>query len=449
MNVLLTKPMFEWNGLEDSPTIQTIRKILDSIPDGRLLESLRRHRGLGRNDYLIPRLWGTVLLRGILRHERMESCLAELRRNRDLRRVIGIETEDQVPHDYNISRFMLVLGSEPHFTIVREMFGEMVVGLGKEVEDLGEQATGDATHLNGRAGRSEESKGSGLPAPAGGRKEYLDEEGKVSWVLEWFGYKLHLLMDARHEVALAWRVSSTKADETEEVKELVKEAKGRLPEGRVKSLSYDRAGDDGDLHRFLNEEGICPVIRNRRMWKEEKERLLPGHDGTSNIVYDESGTIWCYDKVSDPPIRREMAYIGYEKSRGTLKYRCPARHWGFACKSECRCNGGKKYGKTLRVPCELDFRRFPAIPRRTKQFERLYKGRSGSERVIGRLKLLWGVDDGNVWGAERFHAQVAVVMLVHLGFAQVLAEKARGKGVLSKTRVEEVVKHKPSVRKGR
>lgn len=103
----------------------------------------------------------------------------------------------------------------------------------------------------------------------------------------------------------------------------------------------------------------------------------------------------------------------------------------------------------MRVSCALDFRRFPRIPRSTKQFERLYKGRTASERVIGRLKLLWGVDDGNVWGAKRFHAQVGVVMLAHLGFARVLTEKSQGKGVLSQTRVEGVLKPKAAAGKKR
>jgi len=51
----------------------------------------------------------------------------------------------------------------------------------------------------------------------------------------------------------------------------------------------------------------------------------------SNIVYDEAGTLYCYDRVSSPMIRRPMAYIGHEKSRGTLKYRCPAKHDGLPC----------------------------------------------------------------------------------------------------------------------
>lgn len=158
MNVVLTKPLFDWNALEESPTIRTIRQILGAIPDGKLLASLRVHRGLGRDDYPFPALWGSVLLKVILRHPNQEACLAELRRNRDLWRLIGIETEKKAPKKWNITRFLAVLGSEPHFTILREMFGEMVGGLGKEVEDLGEQATGDATHLNAREGRSMERR---------------------------------------------------------------------------------------------------------------------------------------------------------------------------------------------------------------------------------------------------------------------------------------------------
>ena len=98
----------------------------------------------------------------------------------------------------------------------------------------------------------------------------------------------------------------------------------------------------------------------RALWQTEPERLLPGHDGRSNVVYDESGTIYCYDKISEPPVRHKMSYIGYEPERQTLKYRCPAKHEDWACPMSTVCNAGKSYGKTVRVPSEVDPRRFPA-----------------------------------------------------------------------------------------
>ena len=91
-----------------------------------------------------------------------------------------------------------------------------------------------------------------------------------------------------------------------------------------------------------------------------------------------------------------------------------------------RCNGERRYGLVARIKSELDLRRFPPIPRMTKQFERLYKGRTAVERVNARLKLYWGADDGNVVGARRFHAMAGVVMLVHLALATTLARSRRG-----------------------
>ena len=139
-------------------------------------------------------------------------------------------------------------------------------------------------------------------------------------------------------------------------------------------------------------------------------------------------------------MRHRMAYNGHERPRGTLKYRCPAVHEGWPCPSECVCNKGKSYGLTVRIKEELDLRRFPPIPRATKKFERLYKGRTAVERVNARLKVFWGADDGNVTGATRFHALLGTVMLVHVAFATLLAKAPRWEGTLGHTRLSPIAK---------
>jgi hypothetical protein len=128
-----------------------------------------------------------------------------------------------------------------------------------------------------------------------------------------------------------------------------------------------------------------------------------------------------------------MSFIGHEPGRETLKYRCPARHEGWECPMSTACNAGKSYGKTVRVPRDADLRRFPALPRATRKFERMYKGRTAVERVNARLKLFWGVDDGNLKGSRRFVAQVGVVMAVHAAFATLLASAPRREGTLGRT----------------
>jgi Transposase DDE domain/Transposase domain (DUF772) len=430
MRIAETQPLFAWAALEDSPSLGTLRRCLETIPDSTLLDGLRQARGRGRDDYSVSLLWGVAVLTPLLRHPSYDACLAEVRRNPALCRLLGVENEEQIPHHWNLSRFLDVLGHPAHLAAMRASFDAMVRRLAAVVSDLGQRTAGDATALSARRGaetRQTAETRLGLPQPSGGRKEYLDADGKVEKVVEWFGYKLHLLVDVRHELALAYRITAPGVGDNQMIEALLEQARSNLPEGRIQSLAYDKAADDEAVHRLLHAAGIKPLIENRALWKTESERMLPGHTGRSNLVYDESGTIHCYDKVSTPVVRHRMAYIGHEASRGTLKYRCPARHEGWTCPSDARCNGERRYGLVARIKSELDLRRFPPIPRMTKQFERLYNGRTAVERVNARLKLFWGADDANVIGARRFHAMIGVVMLVHLAMATTLARSERGK----------------------
>jgi hypothetical protein len=439
MLIHAAEPLFAWGELEDCPTLATIRDALQAVPDQPLLDGLLAARGRGRNDYPIALLWQVVLLTVLLRHHCFEDCLAELHRNPALCRLLGITAEEQIPHSWNISRFLDVLGQEPHLTALRKVFDGLVLPLGRAVPDLGRHTAGDATALNARPKADvkavQEEVRQGLPQPSGGKKEYKDEEGRVIKVVEWFGYKLHLLVDTKHEVTLAYHVSDPKAGDNERVEALVEQAQANLPLGRIETLAYDKAADDEAVHAVLHAHGIKPLIQNRALWREEKERVLPGGRYPLNLVHDEAGTVHCYDTVSDPPVRRKMAYVGYDKERETVKYRCPARHEGWDCPSEQKCNAGKAYGLAVRIACTEDLRRFPPIPRATKAFERLYKGRTAVERVNARLKIFWGADDGNVRGARRFHAFVGVVLVVQLVFATLLAKAPRWEGTLGQTRL--------------
>lgn len=112
-------------------------------------------------------------------------------------------------------------------------------------------------------------------------------------IVEWFGYKLHLLVDAKHEVVLAYQVTTANAADCKSLPDLIEQGQANMPEDRIETLA-----DDNESHRVLHEAGIRPVIQNRRLWKDQTELMLPGHDGRSNIIYDEAGTVYCYDRTS-------------------------------------------------------------------------------------------------------------------------------------------------------
>jgi hypothetical protein len=431
--------------LDDHPELSTLKLLLESLPDQALLDGLQRARGHGRDDFPIPVLWGVFVFTIALRHASFISCIEELRRNPALYRLLGIPTVEDIPKDYNLSRFVDTLGQEPHLSELRKVFDTQVERLGRVVPDLGRHTAGDSAALNGRAKKDPEAVAEevaqGLPQPCGGKKEYKDDEGKVVKVVEWNGYKHHLLVDVEHEVPLAYGITDPKVGDNEQIASLVRQAKANLPQGRIETLAYDKAADDVKVHESLHEQKIKPLIQNRALWQGEKEVPLAATANKRyplNVVHDEAGTIHCYDMVSDPPVRHQMAYMGYEKDRETLKYRCPAKHEGWSCPSEGRCNEGRQFGMIVRVDPSIDLRRFPPIPRATKQFEKKYKGRTAVERVNGRTKVFWGADDGNLRGSRRFHAYVGVIMVVCVGFATLLAMTKRRDGSMGDTRLSPI-----------
>src|SRR5262249_49203900 len=346
MLIHATKPLFPWDELEVSPTLATIKEALQSIPDAALLAALNQRRHNGCDTYPVSVLWGVLLLSIILRHTTTEACPEELRRNAPLRLLIGIEGEGAVPNGWNITRFLAVLGQAPYLQLLRDVFNAMVQRLGAAVPDLGRHTAGDSTGLSGRrepdARRRAAEIDDGLPQATGGRKEYKDGEGRVTQVVEWFGYKLHLMVDVTHEVVLSYHISDTTAGDNECIATLVEQAQANVPAARIATLAYDKAADDAKVHETLYEAGIKPLIQNRACWPKdgEQDKVIGGRVPL-HVVHDEAGTVYCCDTVSQVPVRRAMSYAGHEKSRGTLKYRCPAVVEGFRCASAKKCNAGK------------------------------------------------------------------------------------------------------------
>ena len=388
-------------------------------------------------------LWGVVILRVALRYTTTEAMLAELRRNEELRRLIGIESEAEVPKPWNILRFEEALGQEPHRSLLTDIFKVLTQRLGHVVTDLGKDTAGNATALSARR-KDEESAGKeiaeGLPQASGGRKEYKDDQGKVTKVVERFEFKLHLPVDVKHEVVLSYEITETKVGDGELLPVSLKPSEANLLPDRIETLAYDKAADSEAVHKLLSSKGITPLIQMPGLRQADPDRMLPGHEVSSRVVYTEDSTIYWYDKVKNPLVRHKMSYIGLESERETLKYRCPAKHEGWECPISATCNADKSYGKTVRVPIDVDQRRFPSLPRGMKKFERMYKGQTAVERINARLKVFWGVDDGNLKGSLRFFSQVGVGLAVHAVFATLLASAPRREGTLGKISLSPIAK---------
>ena len=183
MYIAMTKPLFAWDCLQDSPSLATIKEFLASIPDAKLLEVLRQHRGRGRNDCPVHVAWGVVLLRIALRHVSFEATLAELERNEALRRLIGIEEEEDVPK------------SLEHLAVPRRAGPRAApLGVAADLRRDGRSGWGWPCRTwartrratprpctpaaRGRARPRRRKSPQGLPQPSGGKKEYTRRRGQ-------------------------------------------------------------------------------------------------------------------------------------------------------------------------------------------------------------------------------------------------------------------------------
>ena len=83
-----------------------------------------------------------------------------------------------------------------------------------------------------------------------------------------------------------------------------------------------------------------------------------------------------------------MAYRGFEQDRETLKYVCPARHYGYSCDGAARC---PRAHKAIRIPLSVDRRVCTPLPRSRYAWKRSYNKRSALERINSRLDRVVGV----------------------------------------------------------
>lgn len=145
------------------------------------------------------------------------------------------------------------------------------------------------------------------------------------------------------------------------------------------------------------------------MCKDGEETKLV--DGQTNVVYDYQGNVYCYCPMTGE--RRQMAYGGFEKGRRTLKYRCPALHYGFECKGCNRCG----VSGAVRIKLSQDRRVFTPLARSSYRWEQIYKKRTSIERVNSRLDVSFCFEQHFIRGQKKMKLRMGLALVVMLAMA--------------------------------
>ena len=430
MSILPQANLFSWQEVEATSEIERLTRLLDALADRPLLAALAAERRGKRNDYPLVALWRALLAAIVFGHPSLASLSRELARNGQLRDLCGLDPlrgDKAVPPAWVWTRFIARLLR--HQNLIDRMFAQLVERLRQLLPDYGRdlaidgKAIGAWSRLDGDASE--------------GYKNYEgeDEAGQpLQKIQKWFGYKLHLIVDARYELPVAFELTGAKEADSPQLMPMIDKLKQEHPQlhERVQTLSADRGYDAGDDKAALyDEHDIIPLIDTRDLHQGRMRPLDPSvHD---TIYYGPTGEVCCkVDPFQSEPEKAfaAMQFMGFEPDRGTLKFRCPAAAFGLECKNReaCRCRLSVRqgdYGRVVRVPLERDRRLFTPIWRHGRRFQRLYKMRTAAERVNSRIDQVYGFEHHFIRGKKKVRLRLGLGLLVMLGTAAAWVEAGK------------------------
>lgn len=414
MAIIPQKKIFGWEEVEQLGDLERLRLVLQHMPDEELMRELEKDRGHGRDDYPVRGMWNAILAGIVYEHNSVASLIRELSRNGQLRFMCGLEG---VPTCSAFSRFLKTLLSKEEE--INAIFDKLVKELIERLPDFGKilAVDGKAIETHARPNKKEKADGRRDTDANFGKKVYKGKrEDGTTWekVVSWFGYKVHLLIDANYELPVAYTVTKASEAEIPQAHKLIDQLEKTHPDilERCAYLTADRGYDDGKLiTKVWDQYEIKPIIDIRNMWKDGEETKVV--KGMKNVVYNYRGTVYCY--CPETGKRREMAYGGLEKDRETLKYHCPAEHY---CSQSC-CPGGKNcpVQKSVRIPLTEDRRVFTPVARSSYKWDTLYKKRPAVERVNSRLDVSFGFENHYIKGQSKMTLRMGMALCVMLAMA--------------------------------
>jgi transposase len=420
MAIIAQMRLFDYREIENLGDLERLRLVLEYLPDEEFMQHMEKGRGNGRNEYPVRAMWNSILAGIVFEHSSIESLRRELSRNGQLRSMCGFK--GLVPPPWVYSRFFDKLLEKEHKEYIDEIFNNLIRELQELLPDFGETLAIDGKAIDSFANSHNydekeikaDDRRRDLDADYGTKTYYYedDEGNKYKKVKNWFGYKLHLIVDTAYELPVAFKVTPASNAESPVAHELIDELDKTHPE-ILEDCNYflgDRGYDDGKLIRKCwDEHEIKPVIDIRNMWRDGEETRVV--EGEKNVVYDYCGNIYCHDPVTGR--RREMAFGGFEKDRETLKQRCPAQHYGFECKGKNEC----PVANGTRIPLEVDRRVFTPLARQSYKWKRIYNARTAVERVNSRLDVSYGFENHTIRGIDKMRLKCSLSLMVMLAMA--------------------------------
>ena len=228
----LPQMQFAWDMIEPLGDLARLQLVLSALPDEDLMRALEQQRGQGRNEYPVRAVWNSILAGIVFQHPTIESLRRELARNGQLRALCGLPV-GVVPPAWAYTRFLHRLMDQA--PLLDAMFDTLVERLGTLLPHFGERLAMDSKAIGSFAKhRNDQQTPDGrrdLDADYGKKTYHGEHPDGKPWqkIVVWFGYKLHLLVDATYELPVAWSVTKASTADITMAPEVLEEFAKRHP----------------------------------------------------------------------------------------------------------------------------------------------------------------------------------------------------------------------------
>jgi len=443
MAVIRQGELFNWKDVEVASDLDRLRLVIDAISlvDEELMQSLEALRGKGQNKFPVRCTWHAVLAGIVFGHTSVASLRREMQRNAELRSVCGFDAlrgASATPSKDGFRNFLCNLMQQE--ALLAKMFHSLVERIRKHLPDLGAKLAVDSKAIpsfgkpvkdTARLTCKDGRRDTDADCPSRRLLCSLLRMNRMSFFSrhpeEPTGrLEGHLLVDSVYELPLAFSVDVASSADMNNLLPLVENLEQQHPEihQEAEECSADKGYDSAANNALLFDlHDIKPVIDTRKLWKNKTQETLFSNR-YDVFTYDEKGQVYCTcpSDQRGKTETRELAFAGFEKARGTLKYRCPAAAYGFNCSGREECESLAPgsigmYGRVVRVPLKTNQRIFTPVARHTFKWEKAYRKRSAVERVNGRIDQVFGFEQHTIRGKQKMTMRLSLALIVMLAMA--------------------------------
>lgn len=355
---------------------ETVGLLLDSQEIINLVSELDFVKWTGRPGYSTRTLMGVVFTKTLFGQTTWTQTLALVCDHPKLRAAIGCVDDRDLPSIDAMYRFTKKLKRcesqrQEAIDAVLEALRSKNPGMGRDIAIDGSSipAYANGQRFRSKGGKERKPEEYSDPDASWGHRSAISTRNGGGY----YGYKIHMAVDAATDLPLAWTVETAKDSEAKFALPLLDEV---IERGfGVRTAAMDKGYDIGPIYEGCEERNVRPIIPLKETGAVKK--------GDHNPPRCKHG-VW--------------QFAGADYKRGASKWRCP----------EGKCSPASGWKKADRL--------FPLVPRYTTRWKKLYCGRASVEREFGRLKNEWALTPLRVRRIEKVRLHADLTILTKLAY---------------------------------